>query len=110
MGNSNMEKIGDFIPCIFRRNSGKADKILIYFHGNNEDLAQAFRFVQYFQYRMEVHIIVVEYPGYGVYDGTPNETNVLSDAHRVIEFCTKVLRWKSNDLIVMGRSIGTGPA
>jgi hypothetical protein len=86
MGNSNMDKIDDFIPCGFRRNTGKADKILIYFHGNNEDLAQAFRFVQYIQYRMEVHLLIVEYPGYGVYKGIPNEQNVLKDAHRVIEF------------------------
>jgi len=57
-----------------------------------------------------VHLIVVEYPGYGVYEGIPNEDNVLSDALRVIEFIIKVLKWKSQDIIVMGRSIGTGPA
>ncbi len=84
--------------------------MLIYFHGKSEDLGQAYNFIKYVQYSLDMHIIVVEYPGYGVYEGTSNEDNVLNDAHRVMEFILKVLKWKAQDIIVMGRSIGTGPA
>lgn len=83
---------------------------MVYFHGNSEDLGQAHQFIKYIQLSIDAHIIVVEYPGYGVYEGTPNEQNVLNDSHRVIEFLLEVLKWKVQDIIVMGRSIGTGPA
>lgn len=109
-GNSDSPKIEDVIPCIFMRNYTKTDKILVYFHGNSEDLGGAYQFLQYFQFRMEVHIIAVEYPGYGVYQGSPSEQAVINDAIRVIEFVQKVLRWNINNAIIMGRSIGTGPA
>ena len=66
--------------------------------------------MQYFQFRIDAHVIAVEYPGYGVYEGSPNEEDILRDAKRVIEFILKVLRYSINDVIVLGRSIGTGPA
>lgn len=52
----------------------------------------------------------MEYPGYGVYEGNPDEETILRDAKRVIEFVLKVLKYSINDIIVLGRSIGTGPA
>ena len=102
--------IKDHIPWLFLRNFTKTNKIIIYFHGNAEDLGGSYHFLQYFQFRIEAHIIAVEYPGYGVYEGSPNEDDILRDARRVIEFILKVLRYSINDVIVLGRSIGTGPA
>lgn len=109
-GYSESAKIEDFIPCIFLRNPNKTKKILVYFHGNSEDLGGAYQFLQFMQYRIETHIIAVEYPGYGVYKGTATEESVFNDAHRVLEFIQKVLRYRTQDIIVIGRSIGTGPA
>ncbi|CAI2368056.1 unnamed protein product [Moneuplotes crassus] len=109
-GNSCCEKLGNVIPCLFVRCKKQTSKILVYFHGNSEDLGQAYHFVKYIQYSIDIHIVIVEYPGYGVYEGTPNEDTVLNDSHRVIEFILEVLKWKTQDIIVMGRSIGTGPA
>ena len=45
-----------------------------------------------------------------MYPGSSNEQTVLKDADRVIEFVHKVVKWNYSDIIVMGRSIGTGPA
>ena len=109
-GNSDWTKLKNVIPCLFKHNPTATNKILVYFHGNNEDLGQAFQFIKYIQYTIDIHIIVVEYPGYGVYEGSPDEETVLSDADRVVEFILKVLKWRAKDIIVMGRSIGTGPA
>lgn len=62
------------------------------------------------QSKFDAHIIAVEYPGYGVYHGNVNEDKVFQDAARVVEFTQRVLKWKTKDLIIMGRSIGSGPA
>lgn len=109
-GFSQSSKITDFIPCLFLRNPSPTKKILVYFHGNSEDLGGAYNFLKFVQFRIEAHIISVEYPGYGVYKGQPTESSILNDASRVLEFIQKVLKWPTKDVIALGRSIGTGPA
>ena len=100
----------DCIPCLFLRNPQKSTKILIYFHGNAEDLGKTLPFLKMVQSKFDTHIIAVEYPGYGVYEGEVNEEAIYRDANRVVEFTQRVLRWPTQDLLVMGRSIGSGPA
>jgi pimeloyl-ACP methyl ester carboxylesterase len=95
---------------MFLRCPKETTKMLIYFHGNAEDLGRTKCFMKMIQAKLDVHIIVVEYPGYGVYEGDVNEDKVFSDAKRVIEFVKNVLFWNTKDVIVMGRSIGSGPA
>jgi fermentation-respiration switch protein FrsA (DUF1100 family) len=57
-----------------------------------------------------VHIIAVEYPGYGVYTGSPSASAITTDATCVFDFVTDVLGVNSRDIILFGRSIGSGPA
>lgn len=40
----------------------------------------------------------------------PSEDRILEDASCVFSFFTELLGWRSKDIIIMGRSIGTGPA
>lgn len=83
---------------------------MIYFHGNAEDLGKTLPFLQMIQSKFSVHIVAVEYPGYGVYDGAPSERAVFQDADRVQDFVRKALRRQPRHIVAMGRSIGTGPA
>lgn len=66
---------------------------------------------------LNVSAVAVEYPGYGVYRTgvnkqpiKPSEDRILEDASCVYSFFTELLGWRSKDIIIMGRSIGTGPA
>jgi len=53
----------------------------------------------------------MEYPGYGVYKGEqPTADTVIRDAETVFKFVTNRLKWSASDVIVCGRSIGSGPA
>ena len=45
-----------------------------------------------------------------MYKGEPSEQVIIEDAERVMEFIKKVLLWPSCNIIVVGRSIGSGPA
>jgi hypothetical protein len=45
---------------------------MIYFHGNAEDVGYASDLLDYIRTLLKVHVIAVEYPGYGIYDGYPN--------------------------------------
>lgn len=55
-------------------------------------------------------VLAVEYPGYGVYKGKANESIILEDSKLVMHYLTKEAGYNSKDLIVAGRSIGSGPA
>ena len=58
-----------------------------------------------------MHVLAVEYPGYGLYQGySPCADKIIDDAESVYEYVTKQLMWKESDIIICGRSIGGGPA
>lgn len=52
----------------------------------------------------------MEYPGYGAYQGKPCEEQIFQDAEIVYDFLTKKLEIEEDNITVMGRSLGTGPA
>ena len=56
-----------FIPCLFMPYLMGSSKLLIYFHGNAEDIGLAFDLLYMFGSEMGMHVIAVEYPGYGLY-------------------------------------------
>jgi fermentation-respiration switch protein FrsA (DUF1100 family) len=50
----------------------------------------------------------VEFPGYGIYQGSPSEKNIYEDALAVYDFFK--MKFKPHNIMVCGRSIGAGPA
>lgn len=57
------------IPCLFLRCNEPSSKLLIHFHGNAEDLGRAREFLNVMRTCLSVHVLAVEYPGYGIYQG-----------------------------------------
>jgi pimeloyl-ACP methyl ester carboxylesterase len=104
-------KISDFIPCLLMKFETGSSKIFLYFHANAEDLGRAYKFLSFINVYLRMHVIAVEYPGYGVYEGDmPSAEKIINDADIVYNFIKDTLRWKESDIIVCGRSIGAGPA
>lgn len=52
----------------------------------------------------------MEYPGYSIYRGKPSSQVIRDDAHHVYQFAVNKLGFREEDIIVIGRSIGTGIA
>lgn len=95
------------------------DKVLIYFHGNAEDIGlaeymlqdvcTAWNVISYHQ----CHAVCVEYPTYGIYDAKgvePEQEQFEKDGQAVFDFLVKELKVNPKQIIIMGRSIGSGPA
>ena len=60
---------------------------------------------------MRMHVLAVEYPGYGLYKTSPpDENKIKEDADIVFDYLTKFVGVKASDIILFGRSMGTGPA
>lgn len=83
----------------------------IYFHGNAEDIGLAFDLLYQFGNEMKMHILAVEYPGYGLYKSCkPDEQKMKEDAEIIFDYLTKIIKINENDIILFGRSMGSGPA
>ena len=67
--------------------SENSQKLLVYFHGNAEDLGMSLDFLSCLRVKVKMDIIAMEYPGYGVYqhDGaSPSEKSILEDAYYLL--------------------------
>jgi predicted esterase len=100
------------IPVIFLKKNKNAKKVLIYFHGNAEDINIALPFVDYTCNVIRAHGLIIEYPTYGVYNNNTSlsEENINKDAESVYDFLINEMGFEKDEIILLGRSMGSGPA
>jgi len=98
------------IPCHYQKYEEGSKNIILYFHGNAEDIGYASDFTRKLSYGLKADVISVEYPGYGVYEGDTNAKTILEDAEIVFDFLTAEMGVNPQNIIAFGRSIGSGPA
>lgn len=98
------------IPCLYLRCEKGSSKVLVYFHGNAEDVGLSYNLMDHLRCALRVHVLAVEYPNYGVYPGQTSAERIIEDAERVFEYLTVECQLSPRDIIVFGRSIGSGPA
>ena len=103
----------DVIPCLYIRAPIDTQKVLIYFHGNAEDIGHSLELLYAIRNEIRVNVLAVEYPGFGVYTYAKedaSEKSIYEDAHYIMEFITKIAKVDISNIIIIGRSIGSGPA
>lgn len=101
---------GKCIPCLYLPSIEPSSKVLLYFHGNAEDIALTQELMNTLQLELKVHIFVMEYEGYGTYKGNTKAENIIRDCELVFHYIRSVLNYAPKDIIAFGRSIGSGPA
>ena len=110
-----------YVPCLFIRYKSYAaksedtaekppSKIVVLFHSNAEDVHQCFfQFSLVMSTQLQCDVLVVEYPSYGGYtQEQPSADKLTENAHLVIWYLTSVLGYEQRDIILVGRSMGTG--
>ena len=100
----------DCIPCLFLPSRFPTNKILLHFHGNAEDINLTADLLKLLRVSLNIHVIAMEYKGYGIYNGSTNSDSILQDAETVFSYLTSALNFAPEEIIVFGRSIGSGPA
>jgi len=100
---------GAKVPCVFLPFK-HARFLLLYFHGNAEDLGLCYSFCASMRDQFQVHMLAVEYPGYGVCPGPCDEAGVVANASAALDFVMQGLNWPRDGIMILGRSLGTGPA
>lgn len=93
-------------------NHPKPKKVIIYSHGNNEDIISVKSWCELLSKKLCCTIIVYDYCGYGFNKKqnphiSPNEKMVKKDILDVISHFSKF--FPKNNIILYGRSLGSGP-
>ena len=85
---------------------------MIYFHGNAEDNALAFDQAQSIGDYLNVNVIMIEFPGFGLYsgNGSASEAKIKQDSEYVFRFILQDTGMDPGNIFVFGRSMGGGPA
>lgn len=100
----------DCVPCLFLPYSS-ARFLVFYLHSNAEDIGRCHAFCSSLRAQFQVHVLAVEYPGYGICPGGPcDEHRVTENAFAAFRFVREVLCWPLDSILILGRSIGCGPA
>ena len=113
--NASMEYIviptdqGELSGFLFRQNDGPAP-LLLYYGGNSDNAASVLRRLTStrrgtFQ---GWNVAMIDYPGYGLSEGTPGDAAFRRMA--LAAYDTFAAREDVTQIVVMGYSIGTGPA
>ena len=107
-----IKEITTYIPCLFLKSKVPSEKILIYFHSNYKDLGNTFPLCSTISKNLNINVLSVEYPGYGVYKTQTLSTadEITNDSEIIFKFINEVESIKTNNIILMGRCIGSGPA
>jgi pimeloyl-ACP methyl ester carboxylesterase len=107
-----------YVPCIVSPARAPTDVLVVHFHGTAGDIAKSGLWWGV-QERVPVHVVAVEYPGYGVFPGfnasdgkpmPPSDKAVCDVARIVMRHVINQWHWPVSRIIVSGRSMGSGPA
>lgn len=102
--------VGESVPCLMLPYES-ARFLIIFFHSNAEDLGRCRWFCHFLRDQFQVHVLAVEYPGYGICgEQCPTRETVMSNATAALQFATQALKLPLDRIKLFGRSIGTGPA
>jgi|GEM_PF-77266 len=104
----NIGTAADPIAAMWLPNA-ETNKVFLYSHGNAEDIGDLAGVLQGFQ-RAGFSVLCYDYPGYGLSAGKPTEKSVYASAETAYCFLTERRKIAPSDIIVLGRSIGSGPA
>lgn len=98
---------GEKISAYYLEAEG-SDKLLLYSHGNGEDIGQLRDFLSIFQ-EQDVSVFAYDYPGYGTSTGKPSEAGCYAAIEAAYKYATETLGYTPEQIVLYGRSLGGGP-
>jgi len=87
----------------------RGKKAILRCHGNAEDMVESIATLCELA-REGYTVASVDYPGYGLSDGTADEEGCYRNVHRLYDWLVAERGFAPEDIIVNGFSIGSGPA
>ena len=95
-----------WIPC----KRAPAERVIIHCHANACDIGHIHTLCARDAECWRANVLLVEYPGYGTSEGVAYERSVDRHVAAAYVYVTEECGVNPRDVIVLGRSLGTGPA
>ena len=92
---------------LYRPDSGAIRGLVLYFHGNRQNIGWYEKFVPYFT-QLGYEVLMPDYPGYGKSKGKITEQKLYEWATLTYQIARK--RYAADSLTIYGKSLGTGIA
>lgn len=94
------------------RNDKKNARVVIYFHGVSGHISEGWRTYayRYFSDLDNVHVMALDYRGYGPSTGEPSEPGLIVDGVAFLDYIMHDLGIPPENIIVQGQSLGTAVA
>lgn len=99
---------GESISAYFLK-ADSSDRLLIYSHGNGEDIGQIRPLLQNFQ-QLGISVLAYDYPSYGTSTGQSSEFGTYAAIDVTYRYATETLGYSPKKIILYGRSLGSGPS
>ena len=100
---------GAEMALIYLAPAAERDPVLLYFHGNAEDLSDIAPLLKRW-HRAGFGVLGCDYPGYGRSGGTPSEKGVYCHAEAAWRYLTETCGIAPGRIVIVGFSVGSGPA
>jgi fermentation-respiration switch protein FrsA (DUF1100 family) len=95
---------GTIISAIYLPNK-KARYVMLFSHGNAEDLGDIMPFLQELR-EQGYAVFAYDYHGYGTSQGKPTEQSAYADINAAYDYLVKTLHITPQHIVVFGRSLG----
>lgn len=101
------EKLSAFYIRAPKAWGAKAKKLtVLMFHGNAGNIGHRVPIARMLINRMGCNVFMLEYRGYGLSTGSPDETGLMIDAQTAFDYLRKRAETRDNDIVVFGQSLG----
>ncbi len=90
---------------------GESDATLLWFHGNAGNISNRVDNIAVLNRLTGLGVLIVDYRGYGLSDGSPSEKGLYLDAEAAFDYLVSDLGLDPvEDIVLFGRSLGVGVA
>lgn len=100
---------GEILSAFFIRPSNKRlaqRKTILMFHGNAGNIGHRVPIAKILEENSGCNIFMLEYRGYGLSSGTPNQRGLMIDAQTALDYIRKQKDTQGGKIIVYGQSLG----
>jgi len=100
---------GEMLSAFFIRASNKRspkDITILMFHGNAGNIGHRVPIAKVLQEHISCNVLMLEYRGYGLSTGTPNEEGLMIDAQTGIDYIRQQKETRGGKIVVYGQSLG----
>lgn len=96
---------GWWVPAVRDAVVSTSPQAVIYFHGSDGNISQEVATIR-FLHNLGLNVLIVDYPGYGLSKGWPNEHSCYHSAEVAWRHCSRVRQFESQNIFIYGQSVG----